>query len=358
MRENEVVVVINPGSTSTKFALYNRQGPVYDETVRHPQQELDKYNMVTEQFDFRYGMIKTAVDKAVAEKGLKIVGSVGRGGPVKPLKGGTYAINAALLDDLKTCRFANHASNLGGMIADKMAADFALKESFVVDPVTTDNMWDKARISGVPGIDRECRSHALNMKITARKIAKKIKKDFSKARFVVAHLGGGISIGSIVGGKIVDVCDGLLGQGPFSPERSGALPLRGLMKLCYNKPEKEVKKMLSSESGFKAYLGVNDFREVLEMIKKGDEKAQRIYDAFVYQVAKEVGAYIAALSGKVDGVIVTGGVAYSEKFLKNLRGYVGKMAKVYSYPGENELEALAEGAFRVIDRKEKPQVYK
>lgn len=357
MREKEVVVVVNPGSTSTKFALFNRENSVYEETVRHPQEELEKFGLVSEQFDFRYGMIKEAVDKAVAEKELKVVGSVGRGGPVKPLEGGTYRVNEALVEDLKSCKFANHASNLGGMIANKMATDFGLKESYIVDPVTTDNMWDKARLSGLPGIERACRVHALNIKAVARHISEQNEKDFYKANYVVAHLGGGISIAALVGGKIVDVNDGLLGMGPFSPERAGALPLRGVMKLCYTKPEAEVKKLLAKNSGFKAYLGTNDFREIEKRVLEGDQEAIKVFEAFEYQIAKEIGAYCAAMKGKVDGIIITGGCAYFKQFAENLKEYTDWMAPFFVYPGENELDALAEGAFRVIDGQEVPKEY-
>ncbi len=357
MNKLEVAVVVNPGSTSTKFALFNREGSVYDETVRHPQEEIKKFNLVSEQFDFRYGMIKAAVDKAVSEKGLKVVGSVGRGGTVKPLEGGTYKVNQSLIEDLTSCKYANHASNLGGLIAHKIAEDYGLNESYIVDPVTTDNMWEKARISGIPGIERECRVHALNIKAVARKIAEKNGQDFYKANFVVAHLGGGISIAALEGGKVVDVNDALLGMGPFSPERAGALPLRGVMKLCYSKPEPEVKKIFSSESGFKAYIGTNDFRTIEEKVVAGDPETLKVYEAFKYQIAKEIGSYCAALKGKVDGIIITGGCAYFKAFVKELEEYVGWMAPFFVYPGENELDALAEGAFRVIDGKEIPKEY-
>jgi len=356
-KKEEVVVVINPGSTSTKFAIFSRNDVLYEDTVRHPQEELSKFDLVTEQFDFRYKMIKEKVDEIVKLKNLNVVGVVGRGGPVKPVEGGTYLINETLLNDLKSCKYANHASNLGGMIANKMSLDYDLKESYIVDPVTTDNMWEKARISGFPGIERACRVHALNIKKTARKIAEKIGRDFESSKFVVAHLGGGISIAAVDGGKIVDVNDGLLGMGPFSPERAGALPIRGLMKLCYSKPESEVKKLLSKESGFKGYLGVSDFRDVLKLLEENNQDAKRYYDAFVYQIAKEIGSYIAGMKNDVHGVIITGGIAYSERFIKDIKSYIEGMKPVYVYPGENELEALAEGAFRVIDKEEEPKIY-
>ena len=357
MREKEVVIVVNPGSTSTKFALFNRDGVVVEETVRHAPEAFEAFDLVSEQFPIRFEMISKAVSKAVADNGLTIVGSVGRGGPVKPLAGGTYRISQPLLDDLKSCKFANHASNLGGMIAAEFASTYNLSDSYIVDPVTTDNMWDKARLSGLPGIERACRVHALNIKAVARHIAKEKNISFESSRFIVAHMGGGISIAALDGGKIVDVNDGLLGMGPFSPERAGALPLRGLMKLCYSTDESELKKKLSKESGLKAYLGTNDFREVVKMIDGGDTNAQKVVDAFVYQVAKEIGAYATAFQGKVDGVIVTGGIAHQERFTGALKKYVSWIADYHIFPGENELQALAEGAFRVIDNEETPQEY-
>ena len=357
MKQNEVVIVVNPGSTSTKFALFNRDGVVVEETVRHEAEAFDKFDLVTDQFSLRFEMIDKAVKKAAKEHSLTIVGSVGRGGPVKPLKGGTYRISEELLSDLKSCKFANHASNLGGMIASEFASVYNLSDSYVVDPVTTDNMWDKARLSGLPGIERACRVHALNIKAVARHIAKEKNISFEKGRFIVAHMGGGISIAALDGGQIVDVNDGLLGMGPFSPERAGALPLRGLMKLCYSMDEGALKKKLSKESGLQAYLGTNDFREVVKMIDNGDENAQKVVDAFVYQVGKEIGSYAAAMEGKVDAVIVTGGIAHQTKFTDELKKYVSWIADYHIFPGENELQALAEGAFRVIDKEETPQEY-
>jgi len=195
------------------------------------------------------------------------------------------------------------------------------------------------------------------MKMTARKIADKQGIAFEDSNYVIAHLGGGISISLVQAGKLVDINDALLGMGPFSPNRSGAIPLRGLMKLCYSKPEKEVAALLSKNSGLKAYLGTEDLRDVLKMIEEGDEKAQLIYDAFVYQIAKEIGAYFAASACEAQAIIITGGIAFSKQFTEDLQKYVGKLTELHVYPGENEMEALAEGAFRVIDAKEVAQEY-
>ena len=215
----------------------------------------------------------------------------------------------------------------------------------------------KATISGVPGIVRDGRGHPLNMKMTARKIAKKQNIPFEETVYVIAHLGGGITISLVKAGRLVDVNDGLLGMGPFTPNRAGALPLRGVINLCYSKSKKEVEKLLSKNSGFKAYLGTEDVREVVKMVESGDEQAKLIFDAFVYQVAKEIGAYFAASKGKAHAIIITGGIAFNEHVINDIREYVGNLTEFHVYPGENEMEALAEVVFRVIDGEEKAQEY-
>ncbi|WP_171597310.1 butyrate kinase [Marinifilum caeruleilacunae] len=352
MNPNEVVVVINPGSTSTKIALYNREGLVKDMVSRHLQKELDRFNKVTDQFEYRLEMVKSALDEMLQEDDLKVVGIVGRGGIVKPLEGGTYRISSDFLEDARTGKYGDHASNLGSMLANKLSEYFDLESSYTVDPVSAGNIVEKAQISGVPGIERNRRGHPLNMKMTARKIAAQQGIAYEEASYVIAHLGGGISIASVEGGKITDVNDALMGMGPFSPNRAGAIPTRGIMDLCYSKPRKEVEALLSKNSGLKAYLGVDDLRDVFKLIDDGNEKAQLVYDAFVYQIAKEIGAYHTAMKCKADGIIITGGIAYSDRFIADLKEYVNDLTAFFVYPGENEMEALAEGAFRVIDGKE------
>ena len=352
MNSSEIVIVINPGSTSTKIALYNRSELINEHIVRHSQIDLDQFQKVTGQFEYRYQMVEDGLDEMLTKEDLLVVGIVGRGGIVKPLEGGTYRINNSFLEDAKTGKYGDHASNLGSMLANKLAKHFNLNESFTVDPVSAGNICEKARISGVPSIERNQRGHPLNMKMTARKIAKQQNIPYEEAKYVIAHLGGGISIAALDGGKIVDVNDALMGMGPFSPNRAGALPTRGVMDLCYSMSRKDVETLLSKNSGLKAYLGVDDLRDVFKLIDTGNEKAQLIYDAFVYQIAKEIGAYHVALKCKADGVIITGGIAYSERFISNLKTYVEKLTSFFVYPGENEMEALAEGAFRVIDGKE------
>jgi butyrate kinase len=355
--QKEVVIVINPGSTSTKIALYNRNGEVTSDTVCHPQEELDGFHHIGDQLDYRYGIIYEWVHNRVVCKDYKVVGVVGRGGILKPLEGGTYRVSDSLLEDAKAFRFGEHASNFGGLLADKLKTRFGLSDSYIVDPVSCGNLFPKAEISGVPDIVRDGRGHILNIKMTARKIAKKQNIPFEKTNYVIAHLGGGISVALVQAGRLVDVNDALLGMGPFTPNRAGALPLRGVMKLCYSKPEKEVEKLFTKNSGLKGYLGTEDVRQVMKMVDDGNEYAILIYEAFIYQIAKELGAYFVASKCKAQAIIITGGIAYNKKVTDDLREYVGDLTEYLIYPGENEMEALAEGAFRVIDGEEKAQEY-
>ncbi|MCD4833783.1 MAG: butyrate kinase [Bacteroidales bacterium] len=354
---NKVVLVINSGSTSTKVAFYTRQGELISQSIGHPQKELEPFERIADQLDYRCAHIKPFIDEYLSKSELKVIGVVGRGGIVKPIKGGTYRINQAFLDDARSGHYGEHASNLGSLLANRLKDEFGLPNSYTVDPVSTSSISPVAEISGVPDIIRNGRAHTLNIKITARKIALQQGIPFEKSCYVIAHMGGGISISLVTGGKIVDVNDGLLGMGPFSPNRAGALPLRAVMKLCYSKPEDEVIKLFSQNSGLKAYLGTEDLREVLKMVKNGDKKAQLIYDAFVYQVAKEIGAYFAASKGKAQAIIITGGIAYNKKFNNDLEEYVGTLTEYHVRPGENEMEALAEGIFRVLDNQEEALEY-
>lgn len=354
---NEVVIVINPGSTSTKIAFYNRKGELFSKSIDHPQKELSQFEKIADQLQYRHDHIKPYLDDYLLNSDQQVIGIVGRGGIVKPIKGGTYRINEEFLKDARSGQYGEHASNLGSLLVNYFKDEFGLKTSYTVDPVSTSNISEIAEISGVPSIIRNGRAHTLNIKMTARKIALKQGIPFEKSIYVIAHLGGGISISLVVGGKIVDVNDGLLGMGPFTPNRAGALPLRGVMNLCYSKSLEEVTKLFSQKSGFKAYLGTEDVREVLKMVENGNEKAKLIYSAFVYQNAKEIGACFAASKCKAHAIVITGGIAYSNKFTNDLKKYIGALSEFYTYPGENEMEALAEGIFRVLDKKEKALEY-
>ena len=221
--KTDVVIVVNPGSTSTKIALYGRNGEVTSQTIQHPQSELDQFKLITDQLDYRHQLITSFVNNYCASHQITIVGAVGRGGIVKPLKGGTYRVNEAFMEDARSGQYGEHASNLGSLLANRIKDEYGLTECFTVDPVSCNNLWPIAEVSGVPEIKRNGRGHPLNMKMTSRKVAIKQGIDFNTSKYVVAHLGGGISIALIVGGQLVDINDGLLGMGPFSPNRAGAL---------------------------------------------------------------------------------------------------------------------------------------
>jgi butyrate kinase len=354
----EVVLVINPGSTSTKIAIYNRKGSLYEENIPHPADELAKFDKVTEQYELRLKAIEDAFQKHDLSQ-YKVVGIAGRGAPTKPLVGGTYLVNEVMLEDLRTCKYANHASNLGAIISNELAKEHDVK-AYITDPITTDEFIPESRISGVPQIARKCRSHALNIKANAREVAAKIGKPLKELDFVVCHMGGGISVCALKGGRVIDVNDALLGMGPFSPDRAGALPIGGVVKMCFSGDytQKEIETLFSKKSGLMAYLGTSDLREVIDMIEKGDEKAELIFSAMVFQIAKEIGAMTAVLKGKVDGIILTGGMAKSRMLLDKIEDYIGHHGKIYEQPGELEMPALAAGAFRVVDNKEDALEYK
>jgi butyrate kinase len=286
------------------------------------------------------------------------VAVVGRGGPLRPLEGGTYAINDQMIDELLGEKWSKHVSNLGAPIAREFAKRWNVP-AFVVDPVTVDNFTDVARISGVPEIQRKCRSHALNIRSCAHLAAAHFGKPIGATRFIVAHLGGGISIAAVDGGRIIDVNDGLLGMGPFSPERAGALPLEGLIDLATSGAisKNDLKAKLSKKSGMVGYLGTNNLKEVEERIAHGDETAELIYRAMVYQIAKEIGVCAMVLQGKFDAVVVTGGLAYSKRLMPDLRTYANWLGDMLVYPGERELEALAAGAYRVLNGSESAKEY-
>lgn len=353
---DSAVLVINPGSTSTKIAVWGVSGPLLQQTIVHPSDELSRYPRVVDQFHLRKDAVEEAVGDWLTKNKLAAV--VGRGGPLRPLEGGTYFINQRMLEDLRSGKYSNHASNLGAILSHYFAGRLDIP-CFVVDPVTVDEFTDLARVSGVPEIQRKCRSHALNIKATAREAAAMIGKGIEDTRFVVAHMGGGLSICALQGGRICDVNDGLLGMGPFSPERAGALPIGALVKLCFSGKFDEggLLQKLSTESGLKGYLGTSDLVEIERRIEAGDSEARLYYDAMIYQIAKEIGAIAAVLKGDMDGIILTGGMAHSTRLTNGLKEYIGFLGRLFVIPGEKEMEALALGAFRVLQGKEEAKTY-
>lgn len=352
------LLAINPGSTSTKIAVFDNEEAIFEETLRHSTEELSKYDKVYDQYKFRKDIILNVLNKNNIEiESLDAI--VGRGGLLNPIEGGTYVVDDKMLKDLEIGVLGEHASNLGGIIANEIAI-MINKPSYIVDPVVVDEMEDIARISGMPEIERKSIVHALNQKAVARRHAKLQNKNYGDMNLIVAHLGGGISVAPHRKGRIIDVNNALDGEGPFSPERSGGLPVGDLIKLCYSGKytEDEMKKKIKGNGGLVSYLNTNDAREVGKMIEESNKKAELIYNAMAYQISKEIGSCAAVLKGEVDGIILTGGIAYDKIFTKWIEERVDFISKVYIYPGEDELMALAEGGLRVLRGEEKAKEYK
>ena len=356
-KNNPTILVVNPGSTSTKVAVFRGTEEIHKQTIEHPAGELAKFDLTAEQFDLRRKGIEVWLE-TLPESDRDFAAIAGRGAPLKPLEGGTYAISEKLLEDVRTSRYSNHASNVSPILSDYFAKKYNVP-AYITDPITVDNFTNVARISGLPDIVRKCRSHALNIKAVGRAEAAKTGKKLEGVNFIVAHMGGGISIAALERGLIVDVNDGLLGMGPFSPDRAGALPIGALVELCYGGKyeKKELVNTLSQKSGFVAYLGESDLRKVENMIDSGDEKAELIFNAMCYQIGKEIGAASAVLKGKVDAIILTGGMAHSKRLTDTITDYVKFIAPVRLVPGEYEMKALAEGALRALAGEEKVKDY-
>lgn len=347
--EKKLILVINPGSTSTKMAVFEEEKLIFEKTIRHTAEELQNFGKITGQFHFRKNMII----KELTERNIDfsdIAAVVGRGGLVKPIESGIYKVNELMKRDLENSPMGEHASNLGALIADEIASELPGVPAFIVDPVVVDEMDQVARISGHPAIERVSIFHALNQKAVARLYASSAGKKYESLNLIVAHMGGGISVGAHRHGRVVDVNNALGGDGPFSPERSGGLPSKQLAELCFSQKytREEVMTMLVGKGGMAAYLGTTDFREVCTRASEGDKKAQLIIDALAYQVAKEIGSMAAVLSGKVDAIILTGGIAYQEFFTDKIKSMINFIAEVVVYPGEDEMKALAFNALLAL----------
>ncbi|MBC1671028.1 butyrate kinase [Listeria welshimeri] len=351
------VLTINPGSTSTKLAVYQGDKVLFEETVRHTMQEFADFNNVQEQFDFRWQVLRRVID-AFGYDVNNLDAVVGRGGLLRPVAGGTYMVTEKMLADLKTNKYGEHASNLGAMLAKKLADTLDIP-SFIVDPVVVDEMLPIARFSGNELIARKSIFHALNHKAAGRKIAKKLGSDYEKLNFVIAHLGGGISVAAHRQGKAVDVNNALDGDGPFSPERSGSLPMNDFLEACFSGKwnKRELHDLIIGRGGMISYLGTNSMLEVEAKVKAGDEKAIQAFDAMAYQVSKEIGACSTVLYGKIDAIILTGGLARSDLFTSKIIEQTNWIASVIIEPGEDELEALNSGVQRVLAGLEKEKLY-
>jgi len=352
------ILAINPGSTSTKFAVYFETECVLKETIRHSFDDLFHYENIIDQFDFRKGLIiDVLVEKGIEVDSIKYI--IGRGGLTYPVESGIYRVNNLMLEHLRQGVMGQHASNLGPLLADYIALQIPDAQAYMADPVVTDELESVARISGHKNFERQSIFHALNQKATARAHAKKINKTYEEINLIVAHLGGGISVGAHKNGRVIDVNNALNGEGPFSPERSGTLPSGQLIATCFSGKytKSEVDRMVVGEGGYVSFMGTNNAQEVEKLAESGNETAQQYQEALFYQVAKLIGEMAVVLEGKVDGILLTGGMAFSKNLENYIRQKTGFIAPVFSYPGEDELEALAMNALRVARGEVEPKIY-
>ncbi|MDF0727359.1 butyrate kinase [Cytobacillus sp. S13-E01] len=358
MQEKEFrILVINPGSTSTKIGVFENELSMFEKTIRHDSEKINSFDSIIDQYEFRKNTILEALDN----EGMnisKLSAVCGRGGLLRPIEGGTYKVNDQMLQDLKAGFAGQHASNLGGILAFEIASGLNIP-SFIVDPVVVDELAPIARISGFSLIERKSIFHALNQKAVARRVSKELGRKYEDLHLIVTHMGGGITVGVHKNGRVIEVNNGLHGDGPFSPERAGTVPAGDLVALCYSGHyyREEIMKKLVGQGGLVGYLGTNDAIKVEQMISAGDEQAKLVYSAMAYQVAKEIGAASSVLAGKVDAIILTGGLAYGKDFVNEIAAQVNWIADVIVEPGENELQALAEGALRVLSGEETEKDY-
>ena len=352
------ILAVNPGSTSTKVAVFDDDSRIVVSNLSHSSEELAGYAGIADQYPLR----KRVILDFLREHGIElssIHAVVGRGGLLHPIAGGTYQVNERMVKDLRAGVLGEHASNLGGIIASEIAAEIDVA-AYIVDPVVVDELDELARVAGIPEINRTSIFHALNQKAVARRAAANRGGKYDELNFIVVHLGGGTTVGAHRRGRVVDVNDGLNGEGPFTPERSGGLPALKVLKLAFSGTydEGRLKKRIKGEGGLVAYLGTNDAREVQRRVDAGDREAALVFEAMAYQVAKEVGAMAAVLEGRVDAILLTGGVAHSEQFCRWVERRVDFIAPVEVYPGEDEMRALTEGVLRVLRGAETPRQYR
>jgi len=344
------ILAINPGSTSTKIAVFDGKEQVFVKNIKHTTEELSEFKKITDQSDFRKNVIlKELEDNNIPLSTIEIV--MGRGGLIKPIPSGIYKVNELLKEHLYNGFSGEHASNLGGLIADNIAKAIGLTSSYIADPVVVDELQPVARISGHPLFERVSIFHALNQKAVARGYAQEIGKEYEALNLIVAHMGGGISVGAHEKGRVIDVNQALDGEGPFSPERSGTLPTGQLVNLCFSGKytKDEVKKMLVGKGGYVGYFGSNDAFQVEKDAQAGDEKSKLIENAMAYQVAKAIGEAAVVLKGKIDAILLTGGIAFGKPIVAEITRYIDWIAPVKVYPGEDEMRALAFNAFLILN---------
>jgi butyrate kinase len=352
------ILAINPGSTSTKIGVFVNLNPIFLKNIQHDPDELSRFEKITDQFQYRKDIIAEQLNNAnVSEDVVKAI--VGRGGLLKPIESGVYIVNERMKEDLRNSPMGEHASNLGGLIADAFAQQLKGVKAYIANPVVVDELEEIARFTGHPNFVRKSIFHALNQKAVARSHAKAMLRQYEEMNLIVAHLGGGITVGAHKLGRVIDVNNGLDGEGPFSPERSGTLPIGDLVRLCFSGKysQKEIMKMIKGEGGLVGYLGTNSAYDVENQMAAGDKQAGLIYEAMAYQVAKEIGAMSTVLNGDVDGILITGGVAHSKWFVNQIIERVHKIAPVHVYPGEDEMKALAFNGMRVLSGETEAKIY-
>ena len=353
-----MILVINPGSTSTKMAVFEDEKPILLRTINHTAEELAPFEDVLEQKDFRRQLVIDELQRADIPINFDAV--IGRGGLVKPLEGGVYEINDKMISDtMHGCVMHNHACNLGCLIAHEIASSIPNCRAFIADPGVVDELSPLARISGSPLMPRICIWHALNQRAIARRYARGIGKEYEDLNLIICHLGGGISVAAHEHGRAIDANNALDGEGPFSPERAGSLPAADLIRLCFSGKytEKQLLKRIAGQAGLTAHLGTNNMREILKRIKQGDEQAQLLVDAMLYHTAKQIASEAAVLCGQIDAILLTGGMAHGDYIVSELRRRIGFLAPVYCFPGEDEMEALALNALAVLQGKRHTKEY-
>lgn len=353
----ECILVINPGSTSTKIAVFDGEKEIFSKTLRHDAGELQKLGPIADQKDYR----KQIVSEALLEHGYQLTDFAAiacRGGLVRQMPGGTYRVNEALVRDSREGVSGQHASNLGALIGYELEMESGVP-AYIVDPPVVNELSEIAKYSGHPLIERVCVFHALNQKAVARRYATSIGRPYEELNLLVCHMGGGVSVGAHVRGRVLDTEDAVGGEGPFSPERAGSLPVNSVVDFCFDgdRTKEEIKRLLTRKSGLLAYVGTNDMQELLQKAADGDTAVQEALDAFYYQVAKEIGAMSMAMKGQADQILLTGGIAYSEIVTKAIASLVDWIAPVTVYPGEDEMLALAQGVLRVLQGEETAKTY-
>ncbi|MFC1743641.1 butyrate kinase [Candidatus Riflebacteria bacterium] len=356
MDERFFILTINPGSTSTKIAVFENEKQLFSHSIKHAIEEVEKFKEITDQYEFRKKVIESTLkDNGFSKKKLHAI--VARGGPLKPLVSGTYIINEKMVDDLRYRPAARHISNLAAIIAFEMVKEYSIP-CYIVDPVSVDEFEPLARLTGIPELERVSLGHALNIKAVAREAAKQLQKKLNDLNLIIAHLGSGISICPLKKGKMIDV-NNANESGPMAAERAGALPASSLVKLCFSGKftKEELLSKITKKGGLAGHLGTTDLAEVERRITATDKKAKLVFETMAYQIAKEIGAMATVLKGQIDAIVITGGMAHSKLLLSLIGERIGFISKMLVIPGENELKALALGGYRVLTGQESARDY-